>query len=273
MLGPHQQVDRAQAALLVEQLEHVRLAVHHRHRPRAAQPGGQLGAVLQPARPALRLALRGGLVLLRPAVRCLVLDQRHPQRHAVPIDDQRRVHVQPERALRVGVLADQAQALAAGMLGEVEIGAVLDAQQRFFAAHALERAGAVRGEDVRGSHRRVGGLVDQAVVGFHQGLVGLGGGRERGPGRGGEHGGAARQAPAQAYIAQGGRAELEGGPAGPVESGDGAGQRPGVGEAELAAPVGAQGIEEDRLDGDGGAGRGRSGRGRRCVRPGSSWRP
>ena len=138
------------------------------------------------------------------------------------------------------------------MLGEVEVRAVLNAEHGALGAHALEGAGAMRGEDVGGGDRGVGRLVHQPVVGLHQGRVGLDDRGEGGPGGGGGEGGAGDEPAAQAPVAEGGVAELELGPVGLVETGPGAERR---GDAEQGAPVGAQGIEQDGLDGDALAGR------------------
>ena len=257
MLRPHQQVDRAQVRALGEQLEHVPLAVRHADRADAVQLRGQVGAVAQPARPALRLALRGRLVLPRLAVRRVELDQRHAQRQAVPVDRQRGMHVQPQGALGVGVLADRARPVAAGPLGEVEVGAVLQAQHGVPVLHALQGAGAVRGEDARRRDLRVGGPVEQAVAALDQGPVGLRGGREGGARGVGLHGGAAHQALRQARIAEGGAAELLRGPGVAVEARGGVeGGQARRGHAEFRAPVRPQGEQEDGLGRHGGAGRG-----------------
>ncbi len=170
------------------------------------------------------------------------------------------MHVQARRALRalgVGVLAGQAQPGAAGPLGAVEVGAVLEAQHGVLALHALQGAGAVRGEDARRRDLRGGGPVEQAVVALDQGLVGLRGGREGGARDVGLHGGAAHQALRQAYIAEGGAAELLRGPGVAVEACGGVeGGQARRGHAEFRAPVRPQGEQEDGLGRHGGAGRG-----------------
>ena len=80
---------------------------------------------------------------------------RHPQRHALPVHHQRRMHVQPQRPRRALVLADQAQPHAARMLREIQVRAVLDAQHRGLPLHPLQRALPVRGQDVLRPHLRV----------------------------------------------------------------------------------------------------------------------
>ena len=167
------------------------------------------------------------------------------------------MHVQPQGALGVGVLADQAQPVAAGPLGEVEVGAVLQARHGVLVLHALQGAGAVRGEDARRRDLRVGGPVEQAVAALDEGPVGLRGGREGGARGVGLHGGAAHQALRQARIAEGGAAELLRGPGVAVEARGGVeGGQARRGHAEFRAPVRPQGEQEDGLGRHGGAGRG-----------------
>ena len=187
MLGPHQQLDSLQPPLLGEQRLHVGLAVHHRHQARARQLARYLRAVAQPAHPAESLALLQRPPALRLPVRRVVLDVQQPQRDALRADRQRRVHVQPQRALRALVLADVAQPRTAGMLGKVELGAVLHAQHRALGLQAPQRALAVRRQDVLRGHRRVVRLVDQAVVALDGGPLALRGGWDRGHGSGGLH--------------------------------------------------------------------------------------
>ena len=170
MLGPHQQLDSLQPPLLGEQRLPVGLAVHHRHQARARQLARYLRAVPQPAHPAESLALLQRPPALRLPVRRVVLDVQ-----------------QPQRALRALVLADVAQPRTAGMLGKVELGAVLHAQHRALGLQAPQRALAVRRQDVLRGHRRVVRLVDQAVVALDGGPLALRGGGDRGHGSGGLH--------------------------------------------------------------------------------------
>ena len=98
VLGPHQQIDRAETVLLGEEIKHIRFAIHDRDRTYAVELVSELSELLQAAQPAVRLALLQRLVLFRLAVGGLILDVRNPERKACAVDDQRRMHVQAERA-------------------------------------------------------------------------------------------------------------------------------------------------------------------------------
>ena len=57
----------------------------------------------------------------------------------VAADGERRVQMQPERASARPIVSDDVEAAASRPGGEVQIGAVLDAEHRILAAHPLER--------------------------------------------------------------------------------------------------------------------------------------
>ena len=249
VLGPHQQIDRAETVLLGEEIKHTRFAIHDRDRTYAVELVSKLSALLQAAQPAVRLALLQRLVLFRLAVGGLILDVRNPERNACAVDDQRRMHVQAERASSTLVLTDQPQARATGMLGEVQVGAVLQAQHHLLSLHALERAGAVRRQDVLGRQLGIVRLVDQAIVAPHQCLVGLRSRRKGSHWRVGLYGDALHQAPAQAYITQRRTAKLLLGPLGAVQSLARTQRRDRLAscQAELLSPSGLQRIHVDRL--------------------------
>ena len=178
VLGPHEQIDRAEPGLFGEEREDIALAVHHGHRAHAVQLRREGGALPQAAHPALRLAfLERTLGTLAAAVRSLV-ELRDAERQAVLVDGQGGMQVQPQGAGRAAILGDQAEADAAGMLGEVEIGAVLEAEHGGLVLHAFHGAAAVGGEDALGGNLAGGGLIEQAVVAADRGPVGVGGGRE-----------------------------------------------------------------------------------------------
>ena len=54
MLGPHQQIDRAETVLLGEEIKHIRFAIHDRDRTYAVELVSELSALLQAAQPAGR---------------------------------------------------------------------------------------------------------------------------------------------------------------------------------------------------------------------------
>ncbi len=249
VLGSHQQVDAPQPALLGEQREHVPLPVHHRHRTDPVELGRQRRAGLQPPHPAVGLALLQRPTLVGLPVRRFVLDVRHPQRNALPVDHQRRVHVQPQRARRALVLADQPQADAAGVLGEVQIATVLQAQHCLLALHPLQRALPVRRQDVLRRDLRVGRLVDHAVVAPHRRQVPHGRPRERRHGLLRLHLRALHQPLAQAYITQLRAAELVLRPHVPREALARAQRRQRLRRrhAQLRAPVPGQRVQVDRF--------------------------
>ena len=73
------------------------------------------------------------------------------------------------------VRADGPQPLRLAAPGEVQTGAVLDAQHRLVRAHPSQRALAMGSENVVDRHRAVGGLVDQPVMSLDQGARSIGG--------------------------------------------------------------------------------------------------
>ena len=79
VLGPHQQIDRAETVLLGEEIKHIRFAIHDRDRKYAVELVSELSALLQAAQPAVCLALLKRLVLFRLAVGGLILDVRNPR--------------------------------------------------------------------------------------------------------------------------------------------------------------------------------------------------
>ncbi len=79
VLGPHQQIDRAETVLLGEEIKHIRFAIHDRDRTYAVELVSELSALLQAAQPAVCLALLKRLVLFRLAVGGLILDVRNPR--------------------------------------------------------------------------------------------------------------------------------------------------------------------------------------------------
>ena len=106
------------------------------------------------------------------------------------------------------VRADGPQPLRLAAPGEVQAGAVLDAQHRVVRLHPAQRALAVGREDVVDRHRAVGGLVDQPVMALDQGARAVGRAGD-GPHRRLCHLlRAADQARAQACVAQRRPAEL-----------------------------------------------------------------
>ena len=90
-----------------------------------------------------------------------------------PADRQRRMHGQARRALGALAPADRSPPRAAGMLGEVEVGTVLDAQHRVLPLRASQRAPPVRCQDVLRRHLRVRRLVDQPVAASNRQLGSL----------------------------------------------------------------------------------------------------
>ena len=69
------------------------------------------------------------------------------------------------------VAADDAEALTARAAGKVQIGSVLDRQHRALAAHALDRALAVRRKDRVDINPMLRCLLDEAIKPVHRGAV------------------------------------------------------------------------------------------------------
>ena len=170
-LRADQQVDlRGVRAAREEQVEEVGLAVHRAHHAGFGQLLGRLRAIAQPLDPTERLPLLArlrGRLAFRRGVRGrgrVEGGPQHAQRHPVGIDGQRRVQLQTAGHGAGLVRADGPQPLRPAAPGEVQAGAVLDAQHRVVRLHPAQRALAMRREDVVDRHRAVGGLVDQPVV-------------------------------------------------------------------------------------------------------------
>ena len=85
----HQQIDLVASTLLVEQLEEVRLPIHHADQPRVGQLGGHLDAIAQSFDPTESLLLfdrdgaRGSIVALGFGRRCVASSAQHAQRQAL----------------------------------------------------------------------------------------------------------------------------------------------------------------------------------------------
>ena len=178
------------------------------------------------------------------------------QRHAVGVQRQGPVQVQPAGGGAGLVRTDEAQPFGLGAAGEVQCRGVLHAQHGVVRAQPLQGALAMRREDVPDRHRAVGGSVDEPVMSLDQGARSVGRAGD-GAHRGLCHKvGALHQTGAQARIAQGGAAELVGRPGRGVQALPGGQRRRSRGgHAETLAPVRLQLVQIHRL-GRAGAGMG-----------------
>ena len=253
VLRPDQQLGSAPRPALGEQRRDVALAIHHRDHARARSRRRQLRGVAPAAQPAGRLALLVRLDFVRPAVRAVELDARNAQRHAVAVDRERAVHVDPKRAGRSLVPGDDPEAGAAAMGGEVQIGPVLDQQRRRRPPHALQRPLPVGRENRLRREVAVLGALDHPVVSGHRRRVAAGG-REESLGGGLRLHRHAPHDPLDQRPAERGRAELVLRPAVHVEPLAGLQdrlrtrrRRSAVAGSENLAPVAAQRAHPDPL--------------------------
>ena len=238
----------------MKQVEEVGLAVHRAHHAGFGQLLGRLRAIAQPLDPTERLPplarLRGRLAFLvgvRERGR-VEGGPQHAQRHPVGIDGQRRVQLQTAGHGAGLVRTDGPQPLCLAAPGEVQAGAVLDAQHRVVRLHPAQRALAMRREDVTDRHRAVGGLVDQPVVALAQGARALGGAGDGAHRRLCHMLRALHQASAQPRVAQPRLTELVTRPGLGVEPVANRQRRhSGCGHREACAPRRLQGVHIHRL--------------------------
>ena len=137
MLGPDQKLDPAAPALLVEEGEAVALAVAEAD---DACPPGQIAGEFDGVGQAIHPALCPGLPQTphtSPAGGVVEATAQDTGRVAAPVDREGRVQMQPERPGSGLVAADYLEPRAAGPGGEVQVGAILDAEHRLLAAHPL----------------------------------------------------------------------------------------------------------------------------------------
>ena len=266
VLRADQHIDPADAALRVEQLEEVRLAIHDADDPSLAwEFGCRLGHVVQAVEPAPGLAGRvvglwlgvrgtGGLLVALPRVvlgghlvgrRLIEPATQHPQGQTCPTHRKRQMQAQ---GLRRGLVApDDAQSLAARSGREVQVRPILDAQHRIVPAHALDGARSMRRDDVLGRDLRLIRVVYQAVVALHRRAVR--GADERMARTRCEQCGASHQPCRQALVSQRGASKLVCRPLCTVQAFAGAARRCRVGlcHAQGAPPVRSELVHVDRL--------------------------
>ena len=270
VLGAHQDVDPVDAALRIEQLEEVRLAVHDAddaglagqgrsgfgHIVQAVEPAPSLvGRVVVGIGPGVSGAAGRRLVALCRVVLGGVLAERrriepaaqHPQGQPCAAHRERQVQVQAQRLRRGLVAPDDAQSLAAGAGREVQVRPVLDAQHGVVPAHALDGACAMRRDDVLGRDLRLVGMVDEAVIALHC-RAGRGAGEHMARTRC-EQLRAPDQPCRQALVSQRGASELVVCPLCTVEPFAGTGRRRRLDprHAQGAPPVRGQLVHVDRL--------------------------
>ena len=167
---------------------------------------------------ALRFSILRRFVLLGCPIRRVVLDAGDTERQTVIVCYESGMHVQPERARRVSVLADDAEALATRTGREVEVAAILDAERHVLPLHALQRALPMRRQNVVRIDVGLVRMLDHAVVAGHQSVPSLRRGDEGRTGMLGLNRRARHQTPGQPLVPQRRTPELVLRPALPVET-------------------------------------------------------
>jgi hypothetical protein len=154
--------------LLDIELERIGLPVGDTDHPGIGEGRRQGRRIAQTGDPAeaLFLLLRG--FLLAPRLRGLELRLQHSQRQPVGVHRQRRVQMQPQTLGTGLVAAHDPEAARLRVGGEVQIGAILQAQHRRLRLHPALRARPMRRQDVLRRDLGIRRLVDQPVVALHR---------------------------------------------------------------------------------------------------------
>ena len=173
MPRPHQQRQTAAArrAVLVEHVEHVPLAVHHRDGLHPVQLLRRRDAVAQAAQPPPGLALLDRTALFGRAVRRVELEVDDAQGNPVAAHGEGRVQVQAQRPRRPLGAADRPEPLAAVAGREVQVRAVLHQEAQRLALHAPQRPFAMGRDDGGRGDRVVVRMLDHPAVPLHRRLA------------------------------------------------------------------------------------------------------
>ena len=177
--GAHQHFDAADPALLVKQLVEVRFPVHDADHARlSGQFARDPASILQALDPTLRLRvlsgawLRAGLCcvcVLRFAARSrgfrrIEAAAQDPERQTLARRRQRQMEMQPAGLRARLIAADDLQAATSRTGCEVEVGSILDTQNRVLVPHPLHGARPMRRQNVLRRDRGFLRLVDHPVV-------------------------------------------------------------------------------------------------------------